>query len=58
MTDPRDIQLPPRTEATIEDREPEVNPEVISDLDVTDADADVIRAGCVAGLELAMSHTP
>jgi hypothetical protein len=45
MTEPRNMHRDRETEATTDDREPEVRPEVINDLDVPGDDADVIRAG-------------
>lgn len=45
MTEPRKMQLARQTKATRADREPEVKPELIQDLDVTSGDADVIRGG-------------
>ncbi len=44
MTEPRDMQRQRQTKATT-DRYPEVRPELISDLDITDADADNIAGG-------------
>jgi hypothetical protein len=58
MTEPRDMRRQRQTGRPASDRDLEVRPEVINDLDVTDADADLIRAGCIAGLELEASHTP
>jgi len=45
MTEPRDMHSERDTDATTADREPEVTPEVIKDLDVTGDDADV-WGGC------------
>jgi hypothetical protein len=42
MTEQREQQ----TEATVADREPEVRPEVIKDLDVSGDDADNVAGGC------------
>jgi hypothetical protein len=44
MTEPRDTHDDRHTQATA-DREPEVKPEPIPDLEVAGADAEVIRAG-------------
>jgi hypothetical protein len=45
MTEPREMQRQRQTTATATDRDPEVRPEVIQDLDVTGADADNIAGG-------------
>lgn len=45
MTEPRDVQREHGTEAATADRELEVRPEVISDLDLADQDVDLIRGG-------------
>jgi hypothetical protein len=45
MTEPRDQHHDRQTNATTNDGEPEVRPEVIQDLDPQGAD-DVIRGGC------------
>jgi hypothetical protein len=45
MTEPRDAHRDRDTEATTADRNPEVKPELIKDLDVTGDDADV-WGGC------------
>jgi hypothetical protein len=45
MTEPRDVQREREAEATAADREPEIRLEVIQDLDLTGADADIIRGG-------------
>ncbi len=42
MTEPRAMQRERETEAMTADREPEVNPEVIQDLDMTGGDAENI----------------
>ena len=46
MTEPRDMRRDEQTKAMTADRDPEVRPEVIQDLDVPGDDEDVIRAGC------------
>jgi hypothetical protein len=46
MTEPRDIEHELDAEATTTDRELEVRPEVIKDLDVTGDDARDIAGGC------------
>ena len=46
MTEPRDMHRDRETEATTADRQPEVRPELIQDLDLADDDVEVIRAGC------------
>jgi hypothetical protein len=45
MTEPRSFE-PDREDATQADREPEVRPELIKDLDVTGDDAGDIAGGC------------
>jgi hypothetical protein len=45
MTEPRSFE-PDREDATQADREPEVRPELIKDLDVTGDDAGDIVGGC------------
>jgi hypothetical protein len=44
MTEPRNTQRDRQAEAAA-DRQPEVRPEVIQDLDVTGDDADIIAGG-------------
>jgi hypothetical protein len=46
MTEPRDKHDDRQTDATADDREPEVRPELIKDLDVRDDDAQDITGGC------------
>jgi hypothetical protein len=55
MTEPRDLELKREAEEQA-NREPEVKPEVIEDLDVEADDADVIRAGGTCRLRKAMSR--
>jgi len=52
MIEPRERRPERRTEVAT----PEVRPEVTSDLDLTDADADDIAGGCIGGIRLALSH--
>jgi hypothetical protein len=47
MTEPRDKHDDRRTDAATADREPEVRPELIRDLDVPGDDDDAIRGGCL-----------
>jgi hypothetical protein len=46
MTEPRDNHHDRQTDAATHDREPQVRPELIKDLDVTGDDADGIAGGC------------
>ncbi len=45
MTEPRDIQRERQTEAATADREPDVKPELIKDLDVPGDDAENVAGG-------------
>jgi hypothetical protein len=55
MTDPRDQHDDRPTEAMTRDREPEVRPEVIQDLD-PQGDDDAIRGGCFRSANYAPVH--
>jgi hypothetical protein len=48
MTEPRNMHRDQETNTTTAEAEPEVKPEVITDLDLAGDDADVVRGGaCV-----------
>ena len=58
MTELRDMQGDRGTEVATADRELEVKPEVIQDLDLADEDADDIRGGRCAAEVCGISYLP